>query len=285
MFEDYSNASIDIINEDVAQNIKGIISKKFSLDLTFFDSFVFRRRLTIALSFLRILPENIVSKTQKFNTETIDILMSFLHPCETELFRDTDTWIFLRDKILQKVISSNNANILIYNATSGEDLYSILMLINEYFPLINTEITVTSPSQYSLKNISEGIFAQHKNRSFLLNYKAIFGNKDASKYMEINNNNLLFKKNFLNNVIYKIHVPGKNTDTDFKQFDLVICRNKMLPFTIEKSEVFFEEIITFLKPKGYLVIGTNENLPPKNESAFQVISFNKKIFLKKTDDK
>ncbi len=283
MLKNYTSTTPSIIEENVAQSIKEIISNEFSIDLTHIENFVFRRRISVALSFLKIIPENLIANTQKLDKEKIDILMHFLYHGENELFRDTETWIFLRDKILYELIKNNNPKVLFYNTTSGEDIYSFLILLNEFFPKNNIEITIVSPSEYSLKNIAEGILAQPKNRSSHLNFKALLANNEISKYLNLNNNVLSFKKNYIINIKYILQ--SYKQSTNISDFDLVMCRNKSLPFAIENINFIYNEIVSILKPKGYLVIGINENLPKEFINLFNVVSKNERIFIKKLNDK
>ncbi|MBI5539508.1 MAG: hypothetical protein HY951_05575 [Bacteroidia bacterium] len=274
------NTTLNILNEDIVQAIKEIISDKLYFDLNQFDNFVLRKRLSDAFSFLKLLPEQVIEKPALLDTEKIDILTGFLFPGENELFRDTDTWIYLRDKILKEILIKENSKILIYNATTGEELYSMLILLNEYFPNNNINVHISSPSNFSISKINEGILAQPKNRSSLLNFKVLTLNKDVTKYLELNNNILSFKKDYLTNNVhilnYKDHISNK------VEYDLVICRNKTLVYSDVNTYSVFKDIISLIKPKGYFVIGTNENLPKEFSTMFNVISNNEKIFCKKS---
>jgi chemotaxis protein methyltransferase CheR len=283
MLKNYTQTTHSIIEENVAQSIKEIILNEFSIELNQFDNFVFRRRLSIALSFLKILPENIIAHTQKLDKEKIDILMHFLYPGENELFRDTETWIFLRDKILKELINNNKTKFLFYNTTTGEDFYSLLIILNEFFPNNNVEITIASPSEYSLNKIIDGTLAQPKNRSSYFNLKTVLSNNDISKYLHLYNNRLSFNKVFIKNISYKLQSFGQ--PLNIEEFDLIMCRNKTLPFNIENISVFIKEIISKIKPKGFLVIGINENLPKEFSTMLSIVSKNEKIFIKKPNDK
>ena len=279
MLRNYSYSTQHIIDEKIAQEIKDIISAEFSINLNHFNNFVLRKRLSSALSFLKVTPENIIEKTHKLDFVKIDILLSILYPGENELFRDTDTWIFLRDKILSEISTNSNFKILIYNSTTGEDLYSLMILINEFLFLNKVEIHVTSPSNYAISKIKEGILAQPKNRSSHLNFKTLISNKDISKYLEIKNDTLTFNKELLSNINYNKHTIGEHIN--LTEFDLILCRNKTLSLNNEIVTVIFNDIISLIKPKGYIVIGINENLPKAFSHHFNIVSFPEKIFLKK----
>lgn len=283
MLKQHHNTTLNIINEEIAQAIKEIISDKLSVDLNNFESFVLRKRLTNAFSFLKLLPEQVIEKPTLLDTDKADILTAYLFPGENELFRDTDTWIYLRDKILKEISVKENPKILIYNASTGEELYSILILLNEYFPNNNFTVHISSPSNFSISKINEGILAQPKNRSSLLNFKILTSNKDITKYLELNNNILSFKKDYITN---NVHIMSNEKHiANAVEYDLVICRNKTLVFSNEYNNSFLKNIISLVKSKGYFVIGTNENLPKEFSNMFNVISNNEKIFLRKAYDK
>jgi chemotaxis methyl-accepting protein methylase len=113
MLKNFTHTTPSIIEENTAQRIKEIISNEFSVDLTHIENFVFRRRISVALSFLKIIPEKLIENTQKLDKNKVDILMHFLYPGENELFRDTETWIFLRDKILTELINTERYNLFV----------------------------------------------------------------------------------------------------------------------------------------------------------------------------
>ncbi len=274
----YQHDILNIIDEHTSNKIKEIIFNEFKIDLSFIEDLIFRKRLTYSLNFQQIKPEDIVERNKNLTNEQIEIILHCVFPDECELFRDTDTWLFFKYNILNTLISENKNKILIYNATAGEDLYSILILLNELKILDNFEITVTSPSNYSINNIKNGIIAQPKSRISFLNFKTIVTNDSISTYLEYNNTKLIFNNKLLNNTNIFKSIPF---DKNIEDYDLVLCRNKTLCFNKVNSENLFIEISKHVKSQGYIIIGTNENFSTNLLNTYNTISLSEKIFQKK----
>lgn len=273
----YQYDILNIIDNQTSNKIKELIFNEFNTELSFFEDLLFRKRLSYSLNFQQIKPIDLIEKRRVLNKEQFEIILHFLYPDETELFRDTDSWLLLKSDIFYKLNSQNRTKILIYNSTTGENLYSVIILLNELNILDNFNITVTSPSSYSVNKIINGIVTQPKNRSSIFNFKNVVGNDCISKYFEYNNNELTFNKILLKKVKVIKTNPFEN---NLEEYDLVLFRNKALSIEQEYAKNLFLEIHKHVKLQGYLIIGTNENLSSNISSIYKPFSINEKIFQK-----
>jgi len=274
----YRHGILNIIDRQTSDIIKKIIFKRFAIDLSFLEDYIFRKRLTYSLNFLNITPLNNNEQITIITNNQLQIILHCVFPDEAELFRDTDMWNLLKIYILSKINRENKYKILFFNATAGEDLYSTLILLNELKIKDNFEITLISPSTYSIEKIKNGIISQPKNRTSISNFKTVIPKESITKYLGYINNTLSFDNNLLNNINFINCLPFDIVSEDF---DIVFSRNKALCFNNLNIESLFVEISKNIKQSGYMITGTNENIPNNIINSFKIIYNNEKIFQKK----
>lgn len=276
MYRDYTNIPVDLINETLAkrviQFIQNIIPNCYIPDNTFFV----RRRIALALIGLKLTTEDIENGINNKNNELADQLLSFICTDHTELFRDTDVWIILRDTILKKMSLEKKTSICISNTIYGEELFSMLILLNEYYSLNDFSVTVSGFSEWALKKISDGIMCQPKIRSSLLNLKQVCGNAEINKYTVKVNNNIRFNKEFLSRLIF----VNEQYSEKIRKYDLILCRNKTLNMNQSASNNFHQQLQEKINPKGFLLLGTAECVDKKSFEQFRAVSWEEKIFQK-----
>jgi chemotaxis protein methyltransferase CheR len=176
---------------------------------------------------------------------------------ETSFFRDIYPFETLREHVLPKIIEQRAAikRLSIWSAASstGQELYSIGMLIREHFPLLrdwNVSILGTDLSSTVLAQAKSGSFSQLEvNRglpaAMLVKYfKKVDArwviNDDVRKLIEFRQMNLV--------------KPWPLMPT----FDVIFIRNVMIYFDLETKKSILNRIRQYLHPTGYLFLGTAE---------------------------
>ena len=69
-------------------------------------------------------------------------------------------------------------------------------------------------------------------------------------------------------------------DSVFGSFDLVLCRNVLIYFSLELQKWVQEKLYRALNPGGYLVLGLAESLPPETASRLTAVDRPHRIFQK-----
>ena len=69
-------------------------------------------------------------------------------------------------------------------------------------------------------------------------------------------------------------------DSVFGSFDLVLCRNALIYFSLDLQQRDLDELYSALNPGGVLVLGMSESLPPAMESRLTAIDRPHRIFQK-----
>ena len=183
---------------------------------------------------------------------------------ETLFFRDTGPFQLLQHKILPELIDARAAkssfsktNLKIWSAASstGQELYSIAIVLQELLgdmskysiKLIGTDISDAAVAQASSGKYNKFEIERGLARDKLTKYFSSVGQTWKV------NDQIRAMANFRKfNLMSPFIGLGK--------FDIVLCRNVAIYFTLEDRKKLFNTIADVLGPDGYLIIGSTESL-------------------------
>lgn len=176
----------------------------------------------------------------------------------TEMFRDPGFFLSLRKKVLP--ILSTYPYIKIWDAgcSTGEELFSLTILLQEEGLLDRTRIYATDINQKVLKQAREGIFPATHLAADSSAYLASGGKKAYSNYYVSHYGSLKFNASLIRNVVFYPH--NLATDFSFNEFHLILCRNVLIYFTSQLQEKVLNLFDQSLVGLGYLGLGKKESL-------------------------
>ncbi|GAB3526079.1 chemotaxis protein CheR [Pontibacter brevis] len=176
----------------------------------------------------------------------------------TEMFRDPSFFLSLRNNVLP--ILSTYPFIKIWDAgcSTGEELFSLAILLQEAGLLDRTKIYATDINQKVLKQAKEGIFSAANMAAYTAAYYASGGTQEFSCYYSSNYGSVKFDASLIKNVVFYPH--NLATDSSFNEFHLILCRNVLIYFNSELQERVFKLFDESLVSLGYLALGKKETL-------------------------
>lgn len=183
---------------------------------------------------------------------------------ETLFFRDTGPFQLLQHKILPELIDARTpkapglkTTLKIWSAASstGQELYSVAIVLQDLLgdlskyaiKLLGTDISDAAVAQassgkYNKFEIERGLARDKLAKHFSLNGQTWKVNDQLRSMVNFRKLNLMLPFVGL----------GK--------FDIVLCRNVAIYFTLEDRKKLFNKIADILEPDGYLIIGSTESL-------------------------
>ena len=182
---------------------------------------------------------------------------------ETSFFRDIHPFETLKNVVLPELIenrkNATELNIWCAASSSGQEPYSIAMLLSENFPaLAKINFIASDISEEMLTRCRSGEFSQLEvNRglsaALLIKYFDKIGIKwaikkklrDLIKFQQIN---------LAQNLPY------------LPKMDIIFLRNVLIYFDIEMKKKVLQQIKTILQPDGYLFLGGAETTLNLDES-------------------
>jgi len=197
----------------------------------------------------------------------------------TEMFRDPPFYKSLRNSVLKRLATYPFIKIWIAGCATGEEVYSIAILLSEEGLLNRTLIYATDINQKSIQIAKEGLYPLENMKQYTSNYQKAGGKKSFSEYYKAKYNSVLFHKSLKQNIVFAPH--NLVIDKSFNEFQLIICRNVLIYFNQKLQNnvvnLFYESLCMF----GFLGLGNKESLLFSDKrNNFEDIDRHEKIFMK-----
>jgi chemotaxis protein methyltransferase CheR len=181
----------------------------------------------------------------------------------TFFFRERDHFDFLEKTVLPSLDSEKTGipvqPLRIWSAgcASGEEVYSLSMLLREYygprFAAVDSGLLATDISLAALREAEAGEYNIGKMRELPASYRnTYFLRKDESVY--------IIRDDIRKMVMFKRLNLMADTFPMKGLFDAIFCRNVMIYFNQVSREKVVDALYRFVKPGGYLFIGHSESL-------------------------
>jgi chemotaxis protein methyltransferase CheR len=198
----------------------------------------------------------------------------------TEMFRDPQFYQVLSEKVLPKLASYPIIKIWHAGCSTGEEVFSMAILLHEAGLLDRTRIYATDINPANLEKARAGIVSLQNMRDYTSNYIQSGGKQDFSNYYTARYENALINKELRKNIVFSQH--NLVTDQVFNEFQLICCRNVLIYFNRVLQNEVFKLFYNSLSPLGYLAIGMKESLLFTDvRGELDVISATAKIYRRK----
>ena len=190
----------------------------------------------------------------------------------SEFFRNVDQWRLLEDEILPYLFENFGKRLKIWSAacSTGDEPYSLAMVLSKYIPLSNIKIIATDIDKQVLEKAKVGLYNVKSlaglPEEFLLKY-----------FTKINDRTYQISDNIKSCVDFSQH--NLLRDEYPKNCDLIVCRNVLIYFTEETKDIIYKKFYKSLKQDGILFVGSTEQIIQP-----QLIGFSpyRSFFYKKT---
>jgi chemotaxis protein methyltransferase CheR len=185
----------------------------------------------------------------KENKTLLDEILSRMTINVTEFFRNRPRWNILEDKIQE--IASSGRQVTIWSAacSTGEEPYSLAILVSKYLPNMNFSIVATDIDRNVLEKASEGAYLEKAIEMLTPDERRHFSKNGLLYHV---NSRLKQTIRFKQHDLLLDPIPGK--------FDLVVCRNVLIYFTEEGKKTIYMKLSDALKTKGVLFVGSTEQI-------------------------
>lgn len=170
----------------------------------------------------------------------------------TQFYRNAKRWDVLREKVFPKFIAENKLDLKIWSAacSTGEEPYSIAIMLQEHFPEIKPTIIATD---FDAKIIEEAKIGRYKEHAL----KELPPHK-INKYFSKINNEYVILDYLKENITFYEHDLLK--DAFPIGIDLIVCRNVLIYFTDQAKETIYHKFSNALNENGILFLGSTEQI-------------------------
>ncbi|SKC87095.1 CheR family methyltransferase [Ohtaekwangia koreensis] len=197
----------------------------------------------------------------------------------TEMFRDPLFYYSLREKIILRLATYTSIKIWIAGCATGEEAYSVAILLKEKDLLDRSIIYATDINQQSLQVAREGIYPLGSMKLYTGNYLKAGGEKAFSEYYTAKYNYTILDQSLKHNIIFAPH--NLAVDQPFNEFHFIVCRNVLIYFNQQLQNKVINLFYDSLCSSGFLGLGSKESLlfTDKNE-CFEEVDHKEKLYRK-----
>lgn len=176
----------------------------------------------------------------------------------TEMFRDPQFFRTLRETVLPKLGTYPFIRIWLAGCSTGEEAYSISIVLKELNLLHKSLIYATDLNPAVLEKAAQGMFALSQMKQYSENYIASGGTSDFSTYYSANYSLAKFDEELRRKIIFSTH--NLVSDHSFNEFQLILCRNVLIYFDRDLQNNVLALFDESLEDLGYLALGTKETI-------------------------
>ncbi len=255
-----------------------LVKKVHGFDFSEYTKASLKRRLARIMQFKKLtfydLKHVLVNDQQIFQEFLEEITVNV-----TEMFRDPSFYKALNNQVLPYLSSYQHIKIWSAGCSSGEEVYSLAILLKEanlrhksfiYGTDINTEV---------LKEARMGIYSLRKIKTYAENYQFVGLPGTITDHFTIMYDAASIHSEYKQNTLFSVH--NLISDTVFNEFQMISCRNVFIYFESELQEKILDLFYKSLCPLGFLCLGSKEAIRSDFfRKRFKVINQKENIYQK-----
>lgn len=207
------------------------------------DSLITKHHYTTYTQYVEALKKDKVLFEEFVNYLTINV---------SEFYRNPEQWTLLERQILPELLKKS-PTLKIWSAacSTGDEPYSLVMLLTRFMPLSKIKIIATDIDKQVLDKARMGLY----------NIKSLKGLPDEfiKKYFkQVSATSYQISDEIKKCVEFKEHNLLKDPYPD--RCDLTVCRNVLIYFTEEAKDVIYRKFNASLKQGCFLFVGSTEQI-------------------------
>jgi chemotaxis protein methyltransferase CheR len=123
----------------------------------------------------------------------------------TAMFRDPSFYLTFRKKVVPLLRTYPTVQIWVAGCSTGEEVYSLAILLEEERLYPKCRIYATDISQAVLRKARDGIFPLAAMRDYTVNYHQAGGTHEFSDYYTAQYDSVIFSSSLRNNILFSEH--------------------------------------------------------------------------------
>ena len=207
----------------------------------------------------------------------LDRLVNGISVAVTEPFREPVCLGAVREHVFPWLRSHAYSKIWHAGCSSGEEVYSLAILLDEAGLLDRVQIYGTDINTDALSRAREAIYPLDAVRRAEDNYRKAGGTRQLSDYYTAQYGRAKLDSRLSRNMVFSQH--NLATDSAFGEMQFILCRNVLIYFNRELQERVLKLFAGSLARRGFLALGAKESLGPLDVAhAFETIDAPARLF-------
>lgn len=277
-----SKLLLDIDLSDI-QKLTQFVKDNFDYDFSNYALSSFKRRIARILESQKLnnvdeLIKKLESTPSFFHDFVTDLTVNV-----TEMFRDASFWLYLRNELLPNY-SKEKPTIKIWHAgcSSGEEVYSMIILLKELNLLDKVSITASDLDKEILAKAKTGKYALKNLPVNNQNYLNSGGNDNIDLFTTTDTHYFYINEDIKQHVTFLEH--NLVSSGKIGSFDIILCRNVLIYFNQNLQNEVLKTLHASLIKNGHLAIGSKESLIWCDSfNKFKTVNLEEKVFKKVID--
>ncbi|MCQ6957384.1 CheR family methyltransferase [Mucilaginibacter aquariorum] len=266
-----------ITNEQLSELID-IVKKIHGFDFSDYTEASFKRRLARIMMLKKLefydLKHVLVNDPGFFQEFLEEITVNV-----TEMFRDPAFYKALNSQVVPYLSTYQHIKIWCAGCSSGEEVYSLAILLNEEKLSKKSFIYGTDINTGVLNEARKGIYSLRKIKSYAENYLFTGLPGSLTDHFTMMYDAAAIHSELKQNTLFSVH--NLISDTGFNEFQMITCRNVFIYFEIELQYKILDLFYKSLCPLGYLCLGNKETIRSDAfRKKFKVINQKENIYQK-----
>ena len=218
-----------------------------------------------------IFKQKIINDKELFEELFLDISVNV-----TTFFRNPEVYTQIKDLFKDKFNNNSSFKIWCAGCSTGEEPYSIAILLKELGYLDRSIIYATDINKVVIEFAKNGLYPKHKYTEFRNNYQKSLNNDNFDSYFNINDDFISIKDEITEKILFFTHNLVENEKID--DFQVIICRNLLIYFNKNLTIQVYDLFDKSLDKNGLLILGKSETF--YNSKSYKEINKLNKIFSK-----
>jgi chemotaxis protein methyltransferase CheR len=253
------------------------INRRYSYDFRGYAFASLRRRLWRRVHAEGVSTMSGLQERVLHDPAVMEALLRDLSINVTEMFRDPGFYVALRERVVPLLRTYPFVRIWNAGCSTGEETYSLAILLREEGLLDRTRIYATDIDVGVLERARAGAFPLERMQRYTVNYLNAGGRAAFSEYYVAHGDEAVFDPTLAEKVVFAQH--NLVSDSSFNEFNVIVCRNVMIYFGRSLQEEVFRLFVDSLSRFGVLALGRKESLRSTEvEEAFEVLDGVERIY-------
>ena len=272
------NVSPDLENIEIELLLEGLY-QRYGYDFREYAPASLKRRI---LNFVASEKLQTISGLQEkvlHDHDCMERLLLALSINVTSMFRDPAFFLTFREKVVPILRTYPFIRIWCAGCSTGEEVYSIAILLREEGLLEKSKIYATDMNEVVLKKAKDGIYHLSLMKEYTNNYQQASGKASFSDYYDAAYENAILDPSLKKIITFAQH--NLVTDSSFNEFHVIMCRNVMIYFNKSLQDRVYNLLNESLIMLGILCLGERETIRfTALENSYDELEKGRKVYRK-----
>jgi chemotaxis protein methyltransferase CheR len=185
-------------------------------------------------------------------------LITELSVSVSDFFRHPEQLQLLRTEVLPYLTSFPLIKIWSAGCATGEEPYSLVILLSESGLLEKSRLFATDINPYLLELAKMQLFSSDSIKTSRTNYLASGGNTQFDDYIKSYGQFFKMSESLKKRILFHCH--SLTQDGVFNEFQLIVCRNVLIYFDAKTQQKVLRCFANSLHSDGFLLLGPQDGL-------------------------